>query len=117
MKRMTTMRDDDYEIINKTMEALKYMDIPLKRTALCVVIDTGITTQETKYTYYRVAVNTYNMLKGKQPLTIEEEAEKVSCGAFTKVQEEYYNKKWIEYRKTVGIDIWKQKKGDIAYGC
>ena len=95
---MKTMKDD-YEIINKTMEALEALEVPLSRSALCIAIDDGITTQETYFTYYMLGVNIYHMLSEDKALTIEEEADKVTCRLFCKEDEDLYRSKWIDYRK------------------
>lgn len=93
---------DDYEIINKTMEALEALEVPLSRSALCIAIDDGITTQETYFTYYMLGVNIYHMLSENKDLTIDEEADKVTCRLFCKEDEDLYRNKWIDYRKEKG---------------
>lgn len=57
---------DDYNIINKTMEVLHQINIPLSRTAFIVMIDNGILTQETNFTYYLLALNIYKALQYKE---------------------------------------------------
>lgn len=95
---MKTM-NDDYGIINKTMEALDALEVPLNRSALCIAIDDGITTQETYFTYYMLGVNIYHMLSEGKALSLDEEADKVTCRLFCKEDEDLYRSKWIDYRK------------------
>lgn len=50
---------DDWNTINKTMAFLRQADIPLTREALVIMLDEGIVTQETKFTYYIIGKNVY----------------------------------------------------------
>ena len=54
--------NNDWNVINKTMDFLKFVDNPLSREAVVIMIDEGILTQETKFINYIVAKNVYEAL-------------------------------------------------------
>lgn len=92
---------DDWNVINKTITFLQQADIPLTREALVIMLDEGIVTQETKFTYYIIGKNVYE--------------------AFSQM-EKHIPSNEIEYTLTKGLDstiknklllIWKNYNRNI----
>lgn len=59
---MTLNDDINYDYITLVMQVLNELNLPLKRSAVVVMLEDGILTQETKFQYYLAAKNVYDAL-------------------------------------------------------
>ena len=88
-----------YEIINAIMDVLKFGKIPLTRPAVCIMLNTGILTQETRYEYYRFAKNIYDYYTklAVKAVNADEEKEEIIKAIPVEEKEKYFAL-WQEWK-------------------